>query len=58
MWRQYEGLGSGMPRAGEWIARAEGTWELVWAHLRSKVPLLGKAGGGEADIHRNIFLCA
>ena len=34
--------------AGEWNTMAEGTWEEVWAHRTTKVPLLGRArGGGE-----------
>ena len=45
VWKQLEGLGSGAPRAGEWSATAEGNWEEVWAHRRSKVPLLGRARG-------------
>ena len=35
-----------MLQAGEWNATAEGTWEKVWAHRRSKAPLLGRARGG------------
>ena len=58
VWRQYEGLGIGVPRTREWITRSEAPWELVWAHMRSKVLLLGKTGGGEVDFHRNIFLSA
>ena len=45
--RQPEGLGSSVPRAVEQSARAKGTWEEVWAHRRSKAPLLGRARGEE-----------
>ena len=62
VWRQPEEvvcqrLRSGMPWAGECNATAEGTWEEVWAHRRSKAPLLGRVRGSGADCHRNIFLC-
>ena len=33
---------------------AEGTWEKVWTHRRSKAPLLGRGRGGGVDIHRNL----
>ena len=56
--RQPEGLGSHAPRVGEQSATAEGTQEEVWAHRISKPPLFGRARGGKADRHRNIFLCA
>ena len=36
--------------AGEWNATAEGTWEKVWAHRRSKLPLLGR-GGSPQEAH-------
>ena len=48
-------LGSGTPQAGKWNATAEGTQEDVWAHRRSKVPLLERVRGGGADHHRNLF---
>ena len=54
VWRQPEGLGSGATWAGEQKTTAEGTWEEVWAHRRSKVPLLGKVRGGGVDHHRNL----
>ena len=38
---------------GEWNARAEGTQEKVWAHRRSKAPLLGMVRAGGVDHHRN-----
>ena len=56
MWRQPEGLESGVPRAGEWSSSATGNWEAEWACKRSKVLLLGKAIGGGVDCHRNISL--
>ena len=52
--RQPEGLGSTEQWAGEWSTIAEATLEEVWAHRRSKVPLLGKRRGG-VDCHRNFF---
>ena len=51
-------LGSSGPRAGEWSATAKGTHVEVWAHRRCRVTLSGRASGGGADCHRNIFLCA
>ena len=33
---------------------AEGSWEQVWAHGRSKVPLLRREKAGEVDHHRNL----
>ena len=58
VWRQPEGLGSSAPPPGEWSATAEGTQEeKAWACGRSKLPLFGRARGGGADCHRNIFLC-
>ena len=33
---------------------AEGTREKVWAHRRSKAPLLGRARGGGEDRHKNL----
>ena len=44
-----------MPWAGEQNDRAEGTWEEIWPHRRSKVPLLVRARGGQVDHHRTIF---
>ena len=55
-WGQSERLGSGAPWAGEQNATAKGTLEEVWAHRRSKMPLLGRAREGNADLHRNLFL--
>ena len=46
VWRQLEGIRSGAPRAREWSATAKRTWEEVWAHRSSKVPLLGKTRRG------------
>ena len=43
-----------MQQAGEWNTVAEGTQEKIWAHRRSKVPLLGREGGGGVDLHRNL----
>ena len=40
--------------AGEWNTMVEGTQEKVWAHRRSKVPLLGRARGGREDHHMNL----
>ena len=57
MWRQPEGLESSAPWDGERNATAEETWEEVWAHRRSKVPLLGMARGGGADHPGNLFPC-
>ena len=54
VWGQTEGLRIGVLQTGEWNARAEGTREEVWAHRRSKVPLLGRVRGGGADCHRNL----
>ena len=31
VWRQSEGLGSGVPQAGEWNTTAKGSREEVWA---------------------------
>ena len=42
---------------GEWNAMAEGTREKVWAHRRSKVPLLGRVRAGGEDRHRNLPAC-
>ena len=58
VWRQPEGLESSVTKAGEWSTIAERTWEEVCAQRRSKAPLLGRARGGTADYHRNIFFCA
>ena len=57
MWRQPEGLGSSVHRAGLQNAIAEGAREEVWAGRRSKMPLLWRARGGGMDWHRNLFLC-
>ena len=56
VWRQPKEQGNGIPWAGvwKWNTIAKGTKE-VWAHRRSKAPLLGSAGAGEADCHRNLF---
>ena len=51
------GWGSSVLWAGEWNAMAEGTWEKVQAHRRSKVPLLGWVRGEGEDHHRNLFPC-
>ena len=45
VWRQPERLRSGAPWAGERNTTAEGNWEEIWAHRRSKMPLLGRARG-------------
>ena len=45
--------GSSVLQSGEWNAKAEGNWEKVWAHRRSKAPLLGRVRGGGVDPHRN-----
>lgn len=55
VWRQSEGLGSGVPQAGEPSTIAKGTQEEVWPHRRGKAPLLGRARGGGVDCHRNLF---
>ena len=34
---------------------AKGTWEEIWAHRRSKGPLLRRTRGGGGDRHRNLF---
>ena len=57
VWRQPEGLGSGVPWDGEQNTTAKGTWEEIWAHRRSESPLLGRARGGGADCHRNLLPC-
>lgn len=56
VWRQPEGLGSGVPRAGEWSTTAEGTQEEVYTCSRSKTPLLWRARKGGLD-HIGISLC-
>ena len=48
------GLESGELWAGVLNAKAEGTQEEVWAHGRSKAPLLGKVRGKGVDCHRNL----
>ena len=40
--------------AGEWNTTTEGTWEKVWVHRRSKVPLLERVRGGGVDCHKNL----
>ena len=55
IWQEW--LGSGMTKAGEQNAIAEGTWEVVWAHRRSKAWLERVRGGG-ADHCMNLFPCA
>ena len=57
VWRQSEGLGSGAARDGKQSAVVWGNLEEVWAHRRSKPPLLGRARGRGVDHHRNVFLC-
>ena len=57
VWRQPEGLCSGVPWAGEQSAAAEGAPEEGWALRRCKMLLLGKVKGRGADHHRNIFVC-
>ena len=54
MGRQPEGLGHGVPWAGEQNATSKGTQEEVWACRRRKVPLLGRVRVGGADRHRNL----
>ena len=56
-WKQPEELGSGVTQDGEKNSTANGNWEEVWAHRRSKEPLLGRARGVGADCHRNLFPC-
>ena len=46
VWRQLEGLESGVPWAGEQSTTVKGAWKRAWAHRRSKAPLLGRARGG------------
>ena len=36
VWGQPERLRSGVLQAGEWKAKAEGTWEKVWACRRTR----------------------
>ena len=55
VWRWPEGLESSAAWAGEWSATAKGTQEEVWLYRKTKPPLLGRARGGGADHHRNIF---
>ena len=43
VWRQPEGLRSGVLWVVEWNATTEGTREEVWACRRSKVPLFRKS---------------
>ena len=57
MWKQPEGLGISVPWSSEWNATAEGTRDEVWAHRRSKSPLLGRMKG-VVDLHRNLLPCA
>ena len=56
-WRRPEGLESSSPWAGEQNATAKVTPEEVWAHRRSKVPLLERQRKGGGYHHRNIFPC-
>ena len=44
--------GSGVLQAGEWNTTAEGTQEEVWAHRRSKAPLMGRMKRGGVDLHK------
>ena len=46
VWRQTEGLVSGVPPAGDQNITGEGTQEEVWVHKRSKAPLLGRVKWG------------
>ena len=49
------GRGSGMLRAGEWKAMAEGTWEKIWTCRRGKVPLVGRGEEeGQAPIGNSL----
>ena len=47
-------LGSCVPRDGEQSTTAKRTWEKVWAHRRSKAPLLGREREG-TNHHGNII---
>ena len=42
VWRQPEGLDSSVPWAWKQNVTTKGTREEVWAHRRSKLPLLGR----------------
>ena len=57
VWRQPEGLGSGVPLAEEQNATAEETLEEVWAHRRGKAPLFERVRGGGAEHDINLFHC-
>ena len=58
VWRHPEGLESNAAQVGEQNATAKGTQEEVWAHRKTKAPLLGRVKGGGADHHRYIFPCS
>ena len=55
VWRQTTGLENITQWAGEQGTTADGNWEEVWAHRRSKAPLLGRARGGGTKSHWNLF---
>ena len=57
VWSQPKELGSSAPKAGEQSATAKGNQEEVWAHRRSRVPLLGRAERGVEHRYRNTFPC-
>ena len=57
VWRQPKRIRSSAPRAGKWNAMTEDTWEKVWAHRRSKAPLLGRVRADGVDCHRNLPAC-
>ena len=52
VWREPEGLGRGVPQAGEQSTRAK---EEGWSRKRSKSPLFGRVKGRGADRHRNFL---
>ena len=54
VWEQATGLRSNELQPGEWKATAAGTLEEIWAHSRSKEPLLVRARAGGVDLHRNL----
>ena len=47
-------VGGSTPQAEEGNAMAEGTWEKVGTHRRSKAPLLGRVRGSGADCNRKL----
>ena len=49
-----EGGGSNTPRAGEWKATTEGTWEKIWTCRRDKVLVLGRGEEGWATIEHSL----